>query len=156
MEGVGACRAGIACGRGVNATALPPRIELLVAAMDLRLVRLIRGAIAENRVGTAGPRVKPGGDGGDLSAAATYEPSPRFAPRAVYTPEPVTRVPEVSAAAPPRPEESRDVPAAFGPPPAPWQAILREKAWNRPVAPPPPAEPPPAVVRPGGLIDAVA
>ncbi len=115
-----------------------PAIGLITASLDLQLVRLIRGAIAENNVGNVQPKIHPGGTSSnvDFEPRKTIHPTPRFEPRPVHTPEPVITSPEVIRCKPIELEACKLVPEAFGPLPAPWQMLLREKVWNRPVATP--------------------
>jgi hypothetical protein len=112
--------------------------SLLSAASDLRVVRLIRGAIAEpvNLAKTASADApggfRPASDsaGADcVSDRRVHQPEPYILPREVHRPEPVADV-EVRPAV-------IEADALL----APWQAVLREKVWNRPVQTPPAAAP---------------
>ena len=82
----------------IQAVSLATNVSLIVATLDLQLVRLLRGAIraADNASGHGG--------GGLGSTAATFErrrvihPEPRYEPRRVihptprFTPRPVERI----------------------------------------------------------------
>jgi len=115
-------------------------IGLLLAASELSLVRLIRGAIAENAGGAAGPlgTIRPGADSFETRARIdpepeieprrTIEPEPRVEPRTVYytlqfqpVPPPVDPVPRADL--PPEVEAS---PSPIRPP---WEVPI----WEQPV-----------------------
>ena len=142
----------------------PRSVPLLVASLDLQLVRLIRGAIAANGPNGANGRPAAAGASGDGACSSTrspqlegprlkLRPEPLFLPRPVHRPEeatlqrvgsPLTDVPAL--------------PPATGPLPAPWQTLLREKVWNRPVEAPTPPETVAEAYQPkaegGGILDA--
>ena len=129
---------------------LPPSVSLIVASLDLRMVRLIRDAIATDEIGPRRAGVEPGRpQHREPEPAATYHPAPHFEPRPTHRPEP--RFEPAAVVVPEEVVEDRikDVPPAFGPPLAPWQAVLREKVWNRPVTAPAPSAA-------GGMLDRVA
>ena len=119
---------------------LPPSVSLIVASLDLRMVRLIRDAIATDGIGPGDAGVEPAAPRSpDPEAAATYHPAPHFEPRPTHRPEPRVETPAVVRFEAVDETQCKDVPPAFGPPLAPWQAVLREKVWNRPVAAPVPS-----------------
>jgi hypothetical protein len=142
----------------VARVALDSNIALIVAALDLKLVRLIRGAIAENRgargplgnVIEPGPRFEPRPvvhPTPRFEPRPVVHPTPRFLPRAVIEPRPV----EMPAAvlAPAEPEKPRVAKLVLTPP---WKVL----PWENPVK----AEIPvkvikhrPDIVRKGKLID---
>ena len=130
--------------------------SLISASLDLQLVRLIRAAINADHLGA--------GVDARLRPRAVADPSPRFEPRAVIEPtprfeprpviEPVPRPGDCPLLAPPEP--AGDLPAVYGPLPAPWQLLLRRKAWDVPVARPisfRPIAPPADITVSGRLID---
>lgn len=110
---------------------------MLVAQSDLRVVQLIRGAIAKNNVGEPRPRVRPDiARGGNNQAS---QPSPKASPSGVCRPTIKVEAPPAVThvdrpATTERVEICDAVEPALGPLPAPWQTLLREKVWNRPVA----------------------
>ena len=125
----------------------PRSVPLLVASLDLQLVRLIRGAIAANG---GGPRPVPtgGASGGDSGGSREgsprlegprlrFRPEPHFLPRDVHRPEP-----DIASRAFDGEGKVQLPPPASGPLPAPWQTLLREKVWNRPIEAPVAAEAP--------------
>jgi hypothetical protein len=59
--------------------------DLLIAAMDLSLVKMIRSAM---QTADAGAAAALGGGGGGIGPAATYTPTPHFNPRIVLHPTP--------------------------------------------------------------------
>jgi hypothetical protein len=63
-------------------------IDLLVAAFDLKLVKLIRAAIAENRGGARGPLGNVIQPQPRIEPRKVIEPTPRFEPRPVVHPTP--------------------------------------------------------------------
>jgi hypothetical protein len=137
---------------GVNG---PSPVNLLTASLDLQLVRLIRGAIA-NDPPTAGS-ARPAAD--VIADRVVLRPETDVARRVVYQPDAVVAAPvvfEPEAVELPARTRAPDV-VGWGPLLAPWQMLLREKVWNRPVAdlapPPTPPTPPPATT--GTLFDAV-
>ena len=62
---------------------LQNNVSLVVAALDLQLVRLLRGAIC-----TADLSSRPGGAGGAFGPAAVIEPRPRHHPDPLIEPRP--------------------------------------------------------------------
>jgi hypothetical protein len=116
------------------------QIDLLVAALDLSLVRLIRGAMADNAGGIPGPlgtiqrspdlfesrhRVHPEPV---IEPRKRIEPEPRFEPRTVYY---TTRYqPLDPPAAPPCDPEPPD---CIRPLPAPVQPPWRQLVWEQPI-----------------------
>lgn len=114
--------------------------SLLVAQSELNAVRLIRGAIAPNNIGGPVARVERRDATFDVyEPRRVVTPEPRYEARRVIEPEPRYLPPRVIEL-PPIEAEAADRPECVGPLPAPWQLLLREKVWNRPVATPPPAE----------------
>ncbi|WP_428937988.1 hypothetical protein [Fontivita pretiosa] len=114
------------------------RADLLVAALDLKLVRLLRAAM------------RPAGEGGPASplgpAPSTIQPrhrihpaprfeprpvvhpAPRFEPRPVIHPQPIVAPP--ATAQPPEPQPPRRLECPIQPP---WRVL----AWETPLPPPP-------------------
>ena len=115
-------------------------VSLIVAALDLQLVRLLRGAMAGSA--KAGCRATPLGPApGHLhpDARPTVEPAPRFEPRPVvhptprFEPRPVIhpKPAEAPQAGPPlNPEKPRPLPVVFEPP---WKVL----PWEIPAEPAP-------------------
>ncbi len=111
---------------------------VLAASADLALVRLIRGAIAEpiDYERSAAPTTsrtspyRPGEAGGVSSITKTSCACPA-------EPADIVKVDVASETTPePEPVGPTTTPA-MGPLPAPWQLLLREQVWNRPVEAPP-------------------
>jgi len=73
----------VCSGLNVFSPALPANLSLLVAAIDLQVVRLIRGAIADD-----GPMSVRGVDRADISPRVSITPEPDIEPRRTITPEP--------------------------------------------------------------------
>ncbi|HRK30731.1 MAG TPA: hypothetical protein PLD59_06600 [Tepidisphaeraceae bacterium] len=125
----------------VVSPALPSNISLLVAAIDLQVVRLIRGAMADG-----GPSAGCGdGDCARIGPRRSVTPEPEIHPRFAITPEPeieprivvhpdpaIERTPTLYAG-PTEPEHRRDLPNPIQPP---W-AVL---PWEQPLPPPPATE----------------
>lgn len=127
-------------------------ISAVVAALDLRLVRLIRDAIADDPPSLHDPRRYA------IEPRLTVEPEPEFLPRPTITPDPafeprwhVTPEPEIgprpvqSAA----PVESEQPCRANNPIEPPWARV----PWNEPIPVSPPS--PPRVKPPPGRPDTV-
>lgn len=114
--------------------------QLLTAALDLQMVRLIRGAINQPPIG-AGPRLRL--DGGDDSAGPVQRLTPDCGPVTVQRirPEPdapavIHETVEIHPPAPAR-EAPMAVDALHGPLPAPWQTVMIEGLPVETLPPPP-------------------
>ena len=105
--------------------------SLIVAASDLRVVRLVRGAINADPAGRPTPRLR--FDGGNANTGPRFEarpvvePAPRFEPRPVVQPRPLDR--GEPAQAPKEPAELLP-PPRFGPLPPPWLMPASDPAQN--------------------------
>ncbi len=130
--------------------------SLIVAQSELRTVRLIRAAIAPSNIGQSPATVERRAATFDVyEPRRTITPQPRYEARQVIEPEPVV-LPPATIELPPVETEAADRTECVGPLPAPWQLLLREKVWNRPVATPPPASATPfapATSQSGGVLD---
>ncbi len=130
---------------------------LIAASLDLQLVRLIRGAINANRREEGQPcDDRPLRQHRDRPAAVSaerviYRDLPAVAPVDRTRTERTSEVVEVLV-------ERPTLPPAVGPLPAPWQVLLREKVWNRPIEVPPPVVVAKAYATPtplsGSIVDA--
>lgn len=140
-------------------------IAAVVAALDLKLVRLIRDAMADGPGpgGIAGvhqpdPTIEPRHSvtpEPDIAPRRTVHPEPRFEPRAVIHPDPeVEPVPPLYAG----PCESERAGRANSPVEPPWAVLPWEQPL--PVTAPPPSRVKAARVRPdiakGRLIDVMS
>ena len=134
-------------------------VSLIVAALDLKLVRLLRGAMADNPHGQpvsglgpaptnlsfgSRPRVEPEPR---FEPRKRIEPTPHFEPRPVIRPEP--RVEPPLCEAPHEPEMPSRLKSPIEPP---WRVL----PWEQPVQPAPKVKLTivrPDVVSKGSLID---
>jgi hypothetical protein len=120
---------------GVVSAALPSNIALLVAALDLQLVRLVRGAMADGAPAESGIRAV---DRAEISPRFSIEPEPDIQPRRSISPEPeieprlvmhpdpaIERTPTLYAG-PTEPEHHRD---DRNPIQAPWEVL----PWEQPL-----------------------
>lgn len=144
----------------MDSTALP---SLLVASLDLQLVRLVRGAMA-TPAGSGAPASGLGPAPTIIERRFRIEPEPEILPRKRIEPEPyveprrVVQLPDRfepsdrDGLAPPPYECYR--PQTRSPIEPPWKVL----PWEEPACPPPPPKikvvvPPPDVVHKGSLID---
>jgi len=114
------------------------RADLLVAALDLELVRLLRAAMRPDaQVGRASPL---GPAPSTIQPRHRLHPAPRFEPRAVVHPAPrfeprqvIHPQPLVAPPAPAQPTEPQQPRRADCPIQPPWRVL----AWETPLPPPP-------------------
>lgn len=86
MRRTGNVRRGVCSTSCVDATAMA---SLITAALDLSVVRLVRGAIAANLDGTPGPLgTVVRSHRGDILPRQVHRPDPRIEPREVISPTP--------------------------------------------------------------------
>ena len=135
-------------------------VSLIVAALDLNLVRLVRGAMADNPNGSPVSGLGPAPNNDRFEPRRRVEPEPRFEPRPVVHPAPRFLPRPVIHPAPrvePRPCEPPHEPEmpvrTRSPIEPPWKVL----PWDQPPEPPEPrvklAIYRPDVVSKGSLID---
>ena len=146
----------------VRAVGLDSNVALLVAALDLKLVQLVRGAMAAADAGAAKHLGKLVGPAPAIAPRPVLHPQPRIEPREVIHPTPrieprevlhpaprVVEPPPVYCCPPCPPERARCTPPVFVPP---WKVV----PWENPPQPLPNVKlikPKPDIVRKGSLID---
>jgi len=125
-------------------------VGLIVAALDLNLVRLVRGAMAPNPNGKAVAFIGPAPTNARFLSRPVVHPTPRFEPRPVIHPRP--RVEPLPCACEPPHEPEMPV-RSKSPIEPPWKVL----PWEEPPAQPAPkvklAIYRPDVVSKGSLID---
>lgn len=121
---------------------LDSSIPAIVAALDLKLVRLIRAAIAENRAcqgrGVIAPRFRHEPDP-RIEPRKVIHPTPRFEPRPVIHPTACVEPVPPQFAPPVEPERPSTTASPIQPP---WKLV----PWAQPAPPATPPPPPPVKV----------
>ena len=116
-------------------------VGLIVAALDLNLVRLVRGAMADNPNGSPVSGLGPAPNPTLLHARRRVEPEPRFEPRPVihptprFEPRPVIRPEPRVELLPCEPPHEPEMPVrSKSPIEPPWKVL----PWEQPPEPPAP------------------
>lgn len=101
--------------------------QLLTAALDLQMVRLIRGAINQPQIG-AGPKLKLSAGDPAPAGGGSHACGPAIVQRLRPEPDPPAVIHKTFEIHPPAlaHEAAKPADALYGPLPAPWQTVLAQ------------------------------